>query len=177
MKISKNLPQFEKEQALVVVLGKQEGKFYLANKGIIEEVSCFKFSKPKYSDREGRFIKRGKGGIYKSGAVYEAKKERILTELANRTRDNLKEIMDKNKVDGIYVFCLAHLKNQLNDSFPASARQKIKLSLSGDYFHYHPHYLLKKIADKIDSEKKPALPLKESALKILKKTERDKSVK
>ncbi len=176
MKISKKLPQFEQAKTLIVVMGKQKGKFYLAHNGVIKELRGFSFQKPKYSDREGHFVKRGKSGIYKTGAVYEPKKERIRIELVHRLENNLKKVLARNKIDDIYLACPDYLKNRIRKTFPAAARNKIKVFLAGDYYHLHPFDLLKKIKDKIESKKRPVTLNKKDNVKILRRSKKARRV-
>ncbi|OPL11952.1 MAG: hypothetical protein AVO34_01660 [Firmicutes bacterium ML8_F2] len=169
MKISKDLPQFDKKKTLIVVASKQKGKFYFAHKGEIKKLKYFRFRRPKHSDREGFFIARGKAGVYSRGAVYEPKKERIMIELVNRLEKCLKEILIKEKIDQIYLTCPEYLKNRIKSTFPYQAERKIKLFLPGNYYDFHPFDLLEKInSDKI--RKKPSFPIKKEAAKIIKKS-------
>ncbi len=153
MKISQKLPQFENKKTLIVVASKQEGKFYLANQGTIKKLTYFKFSRPKYSDREGSFMTKGRTGVYGRGSVYELKKERIRIELIKRLQNKLKKILKSEKIDSIYIACPNHLKNRIKTAFPSSAKRKIELFIPGDYYHFHPFDLLKKVKDKIGFKK------------------------
>jgi hypothetical protein len=174
MKISKNFPQFKNEKALIVVVGKQEGKFYFANEGIIENLDSFKFEKPKYSDREGHFTERGERGVYKRGAVYEPKKERIITELVNRLGENVKKLLAKNEADIIYLTCPDYLKKRVKDSFPDSAKKKTEIILTGNYCDFHPFDLLEKMKDKIKGKR--YFPVKKEEKKIIEKSERARKI-
>lgn len=166
MKISRNLPQFEGEKALIIVSGKQEARFFLAKDGIIEELESFQFEKPKYSDREGFFISRGKSGVYRSGAVYEFKKQRLVKELGNRLENGFADIIKYNKVDSIYLLSPEYLENYVKKAVPPDYKKKIKFLLKGDYSHFHPFDILNKIASQ---KKEPTLPLKETTANILRK--------
>lgn len=166
MKIRNNLPQFENERALIAVVGKQEAIFYFANKGVVEELRSFRFEKPKHSDREGFFMSRGASGVYRSGAVYESKKEKIIAELIFHLKNNLGDILNKNRADVIYLSSPDYLKNDVLKSFPSSYKKKIKLFLKGDYCHFHPFEVL----EKIGGPEKETVVLKEDAAKILNKT-------
>ncbi len=176
MKISKKLPQFKNKRTLIVITGKQEGKFYLAYKGIIEKLTYFKFTKPKYSDREGHFVTKGGAGKYKTGSVYEPKKEKLRIELIKRLQEKLKTILKRRKIDSIYIACPEYLKNRIKDAFPSSASKKIDLVIFGDYCHSHVYKLLEKIKEKIGFKNKPVRPAKKSARKIICKSKKARKV-
>jgi hypothetical protein len=166
MKISRDLPQFDGEKTLIVVAGKQEARFFLAKDGVIEESQSFQFEKPKYSDREGFFMSRGKSGVYRSGAVYEFKKQRLVKELGSRLKEGFADIAKYNKIDKIYLLSPEHLENDVKKAIPPDYRKKIKFLLKGDYSHFHPFDILDKIASQ---KKEPAAPLKETTVRILRK--------
>ncbi len=168
MKISEKLPQFKNEKALLMSFGKQEGVFYLADNGNLKKLKSFSFSKPKYSDREGFFVTRGKAGTYEQGAVYEPKKERVITQLENKVEEETKNILDQETIDAVYLSCPEYLKNRIKKSLPSSAQKKIKTIVFGDYLHSHPFELLERIKEK--KTKNPVKILSSEAAKILKKT-------
>jgi hypothetical protein len=166
MKISKNLLQFEGKRALISVTGRQEARFFLANDGTIEELESFKFDKPEDLKREGHNMIKGSKGVYRSGPTPEFKNQRIIAELEFHLRKSLKNILDKNKIDIIYLTVPDYLRNDVKKTFPAASAKKIKLVLLGDYCHFHPFDILKKIASRVTV---PVVPLKESVSKILNK--------
>lgn len=174
MKISKDLPQFKKEKALIVVAGKQEGKFYYASEGVIEELASFDFEKPKYSDKEGHFTERGERGIYKQGAVREPKKERIITELINKLEKDLNKILAKNEIDNIYLSCPDYLKERIKDAFSPSAEKKIKTTFLGNYCNLHPLDLLERMKGKLN--KGGYVPVKKSESKIIEKSKKARKI-
>jgi len=172
MKISKNLPQFEGKKALISVTGRQEARFFLAKDGDIEELEPFKFDKPEDPKRKGHNMIKGSKGVYRSGPTPEFKNQRIITELESHLRKSLKNILNKNKIDIIYLTVPDYLKNDVKKTFPADAAKKIKFVLLGDYCHFHPFDILKKFSSQTTV---PVVPLKESVSKILNKPKQNRS--
>ena len=142
MKISKNLPRFEGKRALISVTGRQEARFFLANDGDIEELESFKFDKPEDPKRKGHNMIKGSKGVYRSGPTPEFKNQRIITELESHLRKSLKNILNKNKIDIIYLTVPDYLKNdvkkqkraksplfpinQIISFFPSYSRQPVR---------------------------------------------------
>lgn len=174
MKISKNLPQFENKKAILSVIGKQEGKFYLAENGQILKVGEFVFSKPAFRDREGFFAHSGRIGVFETGATQEPPKEEILESLKKNFKKNVEKIFIDSNPDSIYIFSFPYFANFFKNNTGNKILKKVKFILVGDYFHHHPFDLLEALKEKI--VKKPVLPIKEEALDIIKKSEKARKV-
>ncbi|MDF1497449.1 MAG: hypothetical protein P1P90_05320 [Patescibacteria group bacterium] len=169
MKISKKLPQFDTDSVLLVVVSKQVGKFYLAGKGFINLVEEFEFNKPEYTDREGYFEHSNRMGTFKSGSVYEPKKQRIKQQTANELFKNMDNLQKNCEYSSVYIFAPEHLKNLLQDSLPKTSKYKVKMTIYGNYGNEHPFELLEMLNNRIRDEKNVVIPTKEDALKILKR--------
>lgn len=166
MKISKKLPQFDREKALFVVAGKQEAKFYLVFRGGIKEIDSFKIEKPRYSDREGWFKRRARGFVMGSGAPLEPKKQKIIKDFLKELERRTKKIFSGDRFESVYLFSPHYLLARVKKALPGRARKKLKLTVDGEYYFQHPFLLLEKIAKKTEKKKKPK---REEARKLLEK--------
>jgi len=171
MKISKDLPQFEGKRALISVTGRQEARFFLANDGEIEELESFKFDKPEDSKRAGHNMIKGSKGVYRSGPTPEFKNQRIIAELESHLKGSLKAILNRNKIDTICLTVPDYLKNDVKKTFPKDSVKKMKPILLGDYCHFHPFDILKKI---VSQTREPVVLVSESASRILSKSKTKK---
>jgi hypothetical protein len=166
MKITKELPQFKEEKSLLIVASRFETDFYLAYQGKINKIKDFKFTRPTYSDREGFFASKGSGKIYGSGSVYEPKKERIRQEFKREFEKNIKEVLNDDEIDDLYIFCPSYIKNEIKRTLKEAVQRKAKSFFEGDFNNEHPFALLKKIKIK---KGKAVFPIAKEAWQILKK--------
>lgn len=143
MKISKNLPQFESKNALFIVGGFQESKFFKAQDGTLEEVEVFKNPHPEHSDEEGFFMVSGKGVDYASGSFYEAPKKEESQMFVRKFKEVLKKVLKRAKFDEIYIFSSQFSK--IKDFLPKSDQKKVVFVLNKDFSHSHPFRFLKEI--------------------------------
>ena len=144
MQISKNLPQFEGENVLLVVTGKQEADFFRGGNGEIEKIAGFKVEKPFYDDRKGRVIRRGHGQVFSSGAVYEQQKEKILQDFRREFRKALRDVL-QNQPDTVYIFTPSYLKNDVLALFPKRLAHLVKKTISANVYGRHPFEILERI--------------------------------
>jgi len=168
MKISEKLPQFSKK-SLIIVTGGQAGKIYLAYNGEIEKLNEFKIDNPKYSDREGFFVRSGQGKTFGSGAVREENKHKITGEFLKQLKLSIEEIVSKNKIEDFYLLSPDYIKNELYEILSSEIQSKIVLFTEGNFHDSHPFDFLEKIKKEID-EKKTKI-ISEEVIKILKKKE------
>lgn len=173
MYIEEKLPQFPNQKSLILVSGRQEAILYLANNGQIWEKERIKVEDPGYSDKEGFFKSSNRtGGVMKAGSIYKEKITQQLTrEYLNQVEENVKNILSKEELQSIYLFCPDYMKKEVLKKIPKSSRGLIFLTKQGNYIDSHPFDLLKSIQEDQQKEKeKVASPIKEKAQKILKKT-------
>lgn len=145
MIISKDFPQFEGETALFIVTGRQEADFLKASSGAIEKVADFTIETPRYSDREGHFKMRGHGMTFASGAVYEAKKEKILQDFRREFKKTLKKVLADGSPDRIYLYTPDYMVHEAQKLIPRSLNSVPCKIIQGNFYGEHPFELLKKI--------------------------------
>ena len=149
MKIPSKLPQFEKENILIIVTGFQTADLNLAADGEIRKLKSIRIPRRKYSDDEGYFASRSRtgkkvSGVVVSGAAREYPKEAVLEEFLKLLEIELKTI-SKSKLSYICLFSPDYAMNEVKSVFPTVLRNKIKFSFKGNYSHYSQIELLKKI--------------------------------
>lgn len=145
MKITKKLPQFEGENVLLVVTGRQEADFYRAGDGVIENMMGFKVEKPLYEDRKGHFKRRGHGKVLASGAAYEEQKEKILQDFRREFRKTIKTVFASYIPDRIYVYTPSYLTNEVAALFSKRMAAKIKKTIRGNFYGRHPFEILEQV--------------------------------
>ncbi len=166
MQISQDLPQFNKK-ALIIVAGRRKADFYIAFSGQIEKIDSFEIEEPKYSDKEGFFMRLGGGKMLGTGSVLEDKKVEFDRRFIKDLKDKVEEIFSKNKTEEIYLFAANYAKKNLPKNLSKETSQKIILSFDGNYGKSHPFELIKKIKGKQKNKKTNFIS--EAAMKILKR--------
>lgn len=146
MKVPSELPQFNKNPTCFVVVTKFTAKFYFVYKGVLKKISDIKQKKLSYSDREGFFMRRGKGRMYGTGSVYESKDEELARRFSKRASDKLKELISKYKVRNIFIFEPSHLNYRLWSNLSVRIQKKVKHRIRGNYSNMHPLSLVEKLS-------------------------------
>jgi len=158
MKIKKGLSRFDKGAALILVTGNLYGRMIYAHEGELEEVSDFNEPKPVYSDREGYFLKSGRGIRYGSGSVYENKKKESVKRFFKKMAGELKEFLkDHNEVGKLYLFNPRATLDEAKRALPASARRLLVCSFGMNFTKKHPFEIVAKITagkDRIEPDAK-----------------------
>ncbi|MFW5888132.1 MAG: hypothetical protein ACOCVY_00245 [Patescibacteria group bacterium] len=175
MRIEQKLPQFSDQKTLIIVTGRQEAVAYIALNGEIKEKERLEVEDPGYSDREGFFMSSGgTAGTYKAGSVYKENITQNLTkQFLNQLQEKVKNLVKKEKAETIYLFCPDYMKKEIMSKFPKALKKDIQTIRSGNYIGSHPFVLLEYIKKEGEKKKeKTVTPIKEKAMKILKKTTR-----
>ena len=145
MKISAKLPQFNKNTALLIVTGQMGADFYKALNGEVVKVASFTIAKPKYSDHEGKFIRRGRGRIFSVGAVYEFDKSGTIKEFLRALENQTKALVLKHKPAVSYLYAPAHLMKQIKSILLKYLGSSYMMSFRGNYHGYSPFEILEMI--------------------------------
>lgn len=168
MKIPKKYPQFENQETLIIICGRQKAKVLLAKDGLLEKLEDFGIETPQYSDREGFFKTRIKDvGVAKSGAVYEDKKEKVKKELLKELKKRLKKVSFDKKTPVINLFSPDYLKNEAEEAVK-QVFHKSKPSYYSGNFYSQSNFAVLEVLKKGYSPKKEVK--KKEAKKILDKT-------
>jgi hypothetical protein len=171
MKISEHLPHF-KAPCLMIVAGKQEAVFFLAQDNKVEQINAVKLKKPHYTDREGRFQKSGNGKVLGSGSVYESQDDETTKQFIKQVAEASVNMVAQYDIKKIFLFCPTYLSNQMEDGLPKELQNLIDYIFYGNYNHQHPFVLLSKVQEYLreETDDRKVEPIKNEALDILKKT-------
>ena len=145
MKIPAKFPQFEGEDVLIVVTGAQDADIYLASNGVFEKIKSIRIPRRKYTDEEGFSVQ--KSGV--SGSAREYPKEAVRQEFLNQLENELKTISKKEKITSVCLFSPDYFLKTVKSSFPYPLRDKISITVVGNFIHYQPFEILEKIKLKI----------------------------
>lgn len=168
MKIPQNLPQFEREKAIMLVCATNEAIFYLLWRGEIITQDKFKIVKEREKGkREGLFLKGGRGKIFEIGSVFKPKKRKFRKEFLDGVKSHLKKIVQEQIPEHIYLFAPDYLVKETESVFPKEIKEKIKIIKKGNYLEFHPLELLEMIVK--EKESKKVKPISEEAKKLLEK--------
>lgn len=145
MNISRDLPQFADEKALLIVTGKQEAEIYAVGDGVIEKIASFKLEKPVFSDHEGAYKIRARGGVVRSGSYEEVRKEKLLEDFIKELKKILKEALVNRSPDRVYLFTPAYMVNRVRDALPANVQKILKRTIRGNFYERHPFEIIAKL--------------------------------
>lgn len=122
----------KKEDALLLVTGKQDAVIYKASHGRLEKLDSFKIDTPQYSDNENRGIK-------------QVQDRDIVRDFIHELTIHLKNL-GADKIPSIYLFTPSYVKNQIMNALPTDLRKHIRAVVEGNYFNMAPAELMLKLA-------------------------------
>ncbi len=166
MQISQTLPQFEKK-SLFIVAGRRVANFYCVLNGEINKIDSIEIEEPQYSDKEGFFVRMGRGQIFGRGSVLEDKKVEINKKFFNKVKEKTETIVTRDSIKEIYLFAPDFVEKSFPGSLSGDVKSKIVFTFRGNFLKKHLFDLIKKIKNK--SEKKKLKFMSEDAMKMLKK--------
>ncbi|MBD3238489.1 MAG: hypothetical protein GF332_02530 [Candidatus Moranbacteria bacterium] len=158
MQISKNFPQFNLNQSLIIVASKHAAVFYQAQQGALNKIHDFELKSQKYSDKEGFFQNSGKGQVFRTGSVLNDEHTRIKAEFLQKFEkqiNNLKKNLKQSQ--HIFLFAPDYLMTSLEEKIHRVLQKKPNVStFPGNFLKHHPNKLLKKINQQMDQKIKKA---------------------
>ncbi len=167
MLIRDNLPQFDKEPVLILVLSLHELRLLKAYAGEIEEIHREEVELPEPADKEGHFESRTGGKTIRSGAVYEHNDSETVRRFKSLLKQVLPKILQTENFSHLYVFIPSQIKNQLDDILSKEILEKIILVKEGNHMKDKPFDLLEMINEKMQDKK--VVPTDDEAEKILRR--------
>lgn len=169
MKISKLLPQFENEKALLVVLSSQSGVFYLGQNYELSKIGSFTVPKPHYSDKEGRYAQRSRGKTISVGAVRELDKVGHNKEVLRELVATIKKLKQSHDINQTYLYAPPYLMRQIKTSLKKIISDSYTMSFTGNYYDFHPTDLLQMINKRQNrrASRRLVVPTKGEAQKLL----------
>lgn len=157
MKIPQQLPQFEDQQVLLIVVGSQSGILYSAADGEIDSIQTIQQPTPRYTDREGFFASMRKG-FGRSGSVYEDDKVQQTRKFFKKVANEVHVLLQKQTITQIYIFEPPHTKGYLTTALRELSSVKVDLVKYGNYIHTPPLSLIEFIQQLLDRSIDPAEP-------------------
>ena len=146
MKIPSKFKVLQKEKSLLLVTGKLVAKYFSIDKGIIELLGEIRIEKPKYTDKEGFFERRGKSQSFGFGSVLESKDDKMEKEFTGKLNTEIKKLVEKYQTEKIYLLCPEYMKGIVYDALPASALKKLQIvEFFGNFINEHPLRLLERV--------------------------------
>ncbi|MEX0918130.1 MAG: hypothetical protein WDZ93_03165 [Candidatus Paceibacterota bacterium] len=158
MQIPYQLPQFNRQNVLMVVMGSQRGLLYLAADGMVDIIGTIEQPADRYSDREGHFLHSGRGMLLGSGSVYEDKNIERVRRFFQKAANEVYRVMRAYDVQHVYIFEPAYTKGAVTLALRPLARERIKLVRYGNYLHTPATLLLEFIERSNDQRPDPADP-------------------
>lgn len=140
MKIPAELPQFEKENVLIIAANFQEAKFYSASRGKMDERGAFANKTPKFSDKEAFYKRGGRRLTYGFGASLEKPEKKIDKEFDAEFRkiaDSLSEI----GFDRIFLLSPSFVRKNIISLLPEKMK-KILTDIDGNHLNARPLELI-----------------------------------
>ncbi len=166
MQIPQKFSSLQKENAFIIVVGKEEAIFYEISNQEISKKLEIRLPKER-EEREGFFVKGGRGRIFEMGGVFEPKKRKKMKKLIGQIEENLKEFLEKDLKEKIYLFVPAYFSKKLVSAIEKSVNRKIQLIEKGNFLSSHPLELLELIVKQREAKK--VVPISEEAKKLLDK--------
>lgn len=176
MKISQPLHQFDKERAILIVLGRKNGIFYFAHSGTIKKADQFDVEPKSYSDREGFLLRSGRGEFFGSGISLKDLREHVRAKFLSELGESIRHLEKVNSANAIYIFSPQGLIPLILGTIGTKKRNKIiKEVIAGNMTKKHPLDLIKQIEIIRNNRKKNIVNNKE-AEKILKKSNQARKI-
>ncbi len=153
MQISKELPQFSK-RSIIVAAGSRSAEIFRAHSGEIELVDGLKMEIPtSYSNKDGFFVRSGRGMTYGFGSVLEDKKKELLVKFTRDLGDKVEGAFQEWSAESLYLFVPGHMKEIIRERLSSEAKNSIALVIEGNFIGRHPFDLLKIIMTKVEGKK------------------------
>lgn len=155
----------------MIAAGQMGAIFYLVRNGELTKAASFELRKPRYSDHEGKFVRRGRGQFFAAGAVYEFDKQGMIKEFLRELEGRAKALMLKYKITASYLYAPAHLMQQIKTKIKKILGDSYMMSFRGNYHNSHPFELLKMISGRQGrrASRRRVMPTKTEAAKILRR--------
>jgi hypothetical protein len=150
MKISNQLPKTQKEEALVIVAGKQAAVVYEIRSGNLTRLDAIKIPTPKYSDNEGHFRTQSRGAVLRAGSVRESQDDNVINEFLREFSKLAKKLpTDRSH---IYIIAPSQTKNRLAETLIDSERRKVRHVTEGNFYYRSPKFIAEKVEEILNSD-------------------------
>lgn len=149
MKISKTLPQFEKNAALFISAGEYEAKFYIAQDGILELNRKIRLE-PR-SDAKEKQAFTGKKAAQKH-LTSVSHKGRYIEDLKRRFKKEvhgiIHDILAEYRLKEIYIFAPKYAARRIEKCLDKSERKNIRMEFFEEDTKFNALNMIRKFWDK-----------------------------
>ena len=150
-----------------MVAGSRSAEILKAHKGEIELIDSLKMELPRYSDREGFFVRSGKGQTFGLGSVFKEVKRDFLAKFTKELATKVEKAFREDSSESVYLFSPEYMKEMILGKISSKIKKRITLEIDGNFVDDHPFDLLKMIMERL-GDKRPVMT-SEDAIKLLKK--------
>jgi len=169
-KVSNQINHINKRNSVLVVTGKQTAKIYELRRGRILQDPSITIANPKYSDREGFQMRRGRGSVWGTPSAYESKDNGAETDFLHSLEKQTTGLTRSKEFDAVYLFAPAECVRRIKKALPAGWLERLEFEYHGNFTKISPTGLLKKITDSMEQDKhNREVELKGDARKILRR--------
>ncbi len=176
MKIKYPLYQFNKERAILAVLGRKKCLFYYASEGLITEEEGFGFEIEHYSDKEGFFLKSSRGNVFGSGVPLKYLKEHQRNKFLKLFSDKLGRLADKKNANFIYIFSPRGLMPSSISALSEKNLKILKMAIPGNVTKKHPIEIIQRIENFLSGRRIKRKIVSEEAEKIISRSAKARKV-
>lgn len=157
MRISQNLPQFKHQSTLILVIGREEARLFLALDGNLTELEHRRIRHHRYSDKEGATLEQSR------------MEKEITDEFYREIKLRLTDLIRQHKPKTMLLFAPEEMRRRLKSMVSALSPNLELGTFIGNYVQAHPFKLLEEIKDRENrrSEKRKIVP--PAAAKLLKR--------
>lgn len=138
LQIPKNLPQFSDSPSLFISAGVYEARFYLAHRGMLEELESFKMPPRKETAK-------GLGAVSRHKVYIEDSKKKFQARMGYAIHG----LMDEYQFRSIYLFSPEAVAKRIVTGLEPSEEEKIKIKFFGKYAGLHPLKMIEMFWEKI----------------------------
>ncbi len=147
MRIHADLPKFEDEKILILVLSRQNAQFFIVKNGDIKMKDEIHVEKQRFAEKNSplRRIKR-KRRMMKAGALREKEKENLKNDLIRKFKEYFEFIISENNFDDVYLISSPHVIGEVPKIIKEVYKKEPKKVIEGNFTKAHPFKLIEKIS-------------------------------
>lgn len=121
------------QNGLLVISGKEHGRLFVIQNGIVEEFDHLEEHPPEYSDNEGFFIRSGDGERYGSGNPREVDDKRNLDRYLNALESEIRAVIKVVQPEALFITEPQHLKGKIEQTVSRYTNTPIHTVALGNY--------------------------------------------
>lgn len=147
MRIHKELPKFEDEKVLILVLSRQNAQFFIVKDGDIKLKNEIHVEKQRFADKKSPLRnKKRKKRMMKAGALRENEKRNLKNDLLRQFSEYLRLILTRHEFDDIYLLSSPRVIGEVPKIIKEVYKKEPKKIIEGNFTKAHPFKLIEKIS-------------------------------